>query len=570
LDAILQKASIQKVSIKEIQGTGLLSPLERQKVVTRGLVTGVVRRGFFIQTPNTEWDGVASDAVYVFSTEYAPEEGDYLEVTGKVVDYVRHDTAKPVTQLHLLDCRQLNKIDGSGRDLQVNSFVLMQDIVPSDPGQLAIWLNSLEYMMVSIPPDQTFIAPSNAHGDYVVALDAENIDQSALRSDHGGVIMDPANPLRWFPGFRITNYNHAPRLNVGAKLLSEVKGPLNFRADSYQISVSLPFEVEDAYIQMLQSDLKPSAGSVTIMTLNCFNLDPHIESESLVQNPRQDIDDDYGEGRFHTLAHAIVLQANLPDIVALQEIQDNDGAEISDTVDASKTYELLIDTIEEVAGHRYQWVDINPEVGADGGQPGGNIRNGFLYNPKRISLVEGSVRSFGGTQEAFLDSRKPLIAHFLEIDSGQSIACINIHLASKRHQNSIFAPEDPCVDTKEGIRISQGQRVAEEICELKKHGSHYYVTGDFNDTEDSNTLLAMLGDHSVNLVNTLPPQDRYDYNHRGKLQVLMHGIVSKEFAQQDKAQYQIIHGNELVGVKPGEESDKPTDHAYVLAKLDLT
>ena len=47
----------------------------------------------------------------------------------------------------------------------------------------------------------------------------------------------------------------------------------------------------------------------------------------------------------------------------------------------------------------------------------------------------------------------------------------------------------------------------------------------------------------------------------------MHGIVSSTMA--DKAQYEIIHGNELIGVKPGEESDKPSDHAYVIAKLEM-
>ena len=55
----------------------------------------------------------------------------------------------------------------------------------------------------------------------------------------------------------------------------------------------------------------------------------------------------------------------------------------------------------------------------------------------------------------------------------------------------------------------------------------------------------------------LEPDQRYDYNHRGKLQVLMHGIVSQDQANSKRAEYQIIHGNELIGVTPGEESDKP-------------
>ena len=45
----------------------------------------------------------------------------------------------------------------------------------------------------------------------------------------------------------------------------------------------------------------------------------------------------------------------------------------------------------------------------------------------------------------------------------------------------------------------------------------------------------------------------------------MHGLVNHEMA--DTAEYEIIHGNELIGVKAGEVTDKPSDHAYVIAKL---
>ena len=67
----------------------------------------------------------------------------------------------------------------------------------------------------------------------------------------------------------------------------------------------------------------------------------------------------------------------------------------------------------------------------------------------------------------------------------------------------------------------------------------------------------------------MPEVERYDYNHRGKLQVLMHGIVSGSLAKSGKAEYEIIHGNELIGIMPGEDSNKPSDHAYVIAKITL-
>jgi len=61
--------------------------------------------------------------------------------------------------------------------------------------------------------------------------------------------------------------------------MSRIQGPLNYRVDSYQMSVSDPFELEESFIELTKSSLHPSAGAITIMTLNCFNLDPNFASE---------------------------------------------------------------------------------------------------------------------------------------------------------------------------------------------------------------------------------------------------------------------------------------------------
>jgi len=555
---------VSKISIRELQGEEYRSPYAGQQVTVSGVVTGVLRRGFFLQTPDKEWDGLGSDGVFVYSPDWSAEKGSVLAVTGECVDFVKHDTAKPVTQIRF-EKVYVRSTDG----VEIDAIELTKDFIPSDHFELARLLNSLEGMLVSIDAGQTFISPSNRYGDYVLALDASSVDQSALRTQQGGVIVDQSNHLRWFPGFRVTNYNHAPRLNLGSKLGSRIRGPLNYRVDAYQVSVSEPFVVDEQFVSLTKSSLKPEDKSLTIMTLNCFNLDPHVESEDKVMNPRQDIDDDWGEGRFHTLAQAVVLQANIPDIVALQEIQDNDGAELSDVVDASKTYSLLIRTIEELSGVTYRWVDVAPEVGADGGQPGGNIRNAYLYNPDRVELDKKSVRVLGQEAACFEDSRKPLVCEFIEKASAKRLAIINVHLASKRHQESIFAPVNPGFDAKLGVRIEQTEIVRKEAARIHAAGTEFYITGDFNDTEHSDTLRQIVGEENTNLVMSLPEEERYDYNHRGKLQVLMHGITSKKLANEGRAQYEIIHGNELIGVVPGEDSDKPSDHAYVIAKLRL-
>jgi hypothetical protein len=47
-----------------------------------------------------------------------------------------------------------------------------------------------------------------------------------------------------------------------------------------------------------------------------------------VANPKSDIKDDVGRSRFTAIAKQVVEAMGAPDILALQEIQDDDGAEM--------------------------------------------------------------------------------------------------------------------------------------------------------------------------------------------------------------------------------------------------
>ena len=157
--------------------------------------------------------------------------------------------------------------------------------------------------------------------------------------------------------------------------------------------------------------------AMSVMTMNCFNLDPKVERPELVQNPSRDIDDDIGSGQFASLARAVVFEAKAPALVALQEIQDGDGAEQTALVSAEKTLQVLVEHIVDIGGPSYAWVDMAPECGADGGQPGGNIRSCFLYDPSRVELVPNSLCSH-------------LLKHLLFIALHNQIACSDMELTS--------------------------------------------------------------------------------------------------------------------------------------------
>ncbi len=554
--------------IQAIQGTALYSPLAGTIVRVQGVVTGKTGHGFFIQDPEpleaasqdlAQKNQPASSAIFIFADE-RPEFGALIEIIGKVLDFAHDENERPTTQIVLQEYSVVAE-----RGEEIRPIWLNANTLPDQAEALAKALNNLEAMRVGIRNGAVFSAPSNPFGDYVVL--PSDIAGSIPLSELGSAVLDPENPDRWLPGFRINRAEFAPVVNVGDILLDDVVGPLNYRANSYQVLARGPLRIKKIARELISNAKSPGPEFTSVLTLNAFNLDQQFERAERVDDPRRDIDNDVEDLRFEKLGAVIVDQAGAPAIVALQEIQDNDGAELSAATDASYTYERLIRVCKKHGGPLYQWLDIAPENASDGGQPGGNIRNAFLYDPQRVSIVAGTVHLIGSDNPAFVGSRKALIAQFRVHSSGQILAVINLHLASKRHQNSIFAPNEPGFDPKEAQRIEQAAEIRNVLTQLEAQGLDYYVTGDFNDFDFSETLKTLCGQASTNLMQAVPLAQRYDYNHRGKLHTLMHAIVAKRQAAVGRYKFEILHGNELTGVQPGTMGTRATDHAYVIAHL---
>ncbi len=546
--------------INRIQGPGLTSPLAGQTVTTRGVVTGRTGRGFFIQDHEGGLGDEVSHGVFVYERRGKPPIGSLIEVSGKVIDYTPGDNDRPTTQIEERETRVLQE-----KGPKIDPVWLDAEVMRLAPERLRTFLNNLEGMLVGLPADSVFVAPSNLFGDYVVLPPGASV----ARTQQGGVLIDPRDPECWLPGFRMRAYGDAPQVNVGTRMLNAIAGPLNFRSGAYQIAFEGGIRVQSNPIEKRSTELRGRASKVTILTLNCFNLDANVESAELVHDGDRDIDDDLGSGRFDGLAQAIVTAANCPDVVALQEIQDNDGAELSEVVSAKGTLESLIRAVKRAGGPHYRWADIPPVSGADGGQPGGNIRNAYLYQPERVSLVADSLQRMGVASEVYEDSRKPLVARFEVKGHPGQIEVINVHLASKRHQYGLFAPNRPGFDPRLALRVQQAEFIAKHTALLRSQEIDYYITGDFNDFEFSPTLQALTEDHSTNLLERVPSPLRFDYNHRGLSQALMHGVVANRQLQGRTAEYEILHANALLGARPGQTGSKPSDHAYVIARLEL-
>jgi predicted extracellular nuclease len=77
-------------------------------------------------------------------------------------------------------------------------------------------------------------------------------------------------------------------------------------------------------------------------------------------------------------ANDIAVHLRTPDIMFMQEIQDNSGPTDDGTVDASVTLATLAAAIAGQSAVNYSFTEVIPVNDQDGGEIGGNIRPAYL------------------------------------------------------------------------------------------------------------------------------------------------------------------------------------------------
>ncbi|WP_353642532.1 hypothetical protein [Mesorhizobium sp. WSM2239] len=141
--------------------------------------------------------------------------------------------------------------------------------------------------------------------------------------------------------------------------------------------------------EIVAISVAPADDVLTVAGYNVENLDPVLER--VERTPVGDPDDDVSGGKFSSIADHVVRLLGSPDILALQEVQDNDGGEYSEVVASDVTLTTLIDAIIDAGGPRYEPLSIDPIDDTYGGQPGGNIRVADLFN-RLVSAPTPPVR----------------------------------------------------------------------------------------------------------------------------------------------------------------------------------
>ena len=273
-------------------------------------------------------------------------------------------------------------------------------------------------------------------------------------------------------------------------------------------------------------------GEVSIATFNFENLAP--------TNP---------QSKFDGLASLIVNNLRSPDLIAGEEVQDNNGNTDNGVVDASQTLTRLVNAISAAGGPSYAWREIDPVNDQDGGEPGGNIRQVILFRTDRgLSFVDrpggdsttaDAVAGSGGSTHllyspgriapgdgAWSSSRKPLAA---ELDyRGHHLFVIVNHFNSKGGDDPLRGRFQPPVEVSAAQRHEQAHLVANFVSDISSAdpGANVVVLGDLNDFEFTPTVQILEAAGLHDLMNTLPLNQRYSYDFEGNSQVLDHILVS--------------------------------------------
>jgi uncharacterized protein len=294
---------------------------------------------------------------------------------------------------------------------------------------------------------------------------------------------------------------------------------------------------------------------------------------------------DPGDDTFGTHADYIVNHLRSPDLIAIEEIQDSDGPTNSSVTDAATTWNMLIAAIAAEGGPTYQFRQINPVDDQDGGEPGGNIRVGFLFRTDRglefIARPGGTPTSsttvvdhpsgprlsaspgrIDPANTAFNSSRKPLAGEFRM--RGKKVFVIANHFNSKGGDHPLFGRFQPPVRSTEVQRHAQAQIVNDFVDDLLAADEHanVIVLGDINDFEFSETVEILEGGVLTSLMNTLPKPERYSYVLEGNSQVLDQILVSDNILNGFATQYDVVHVN-------SEFANQASDHDPQVARIDF-
>ncbi|WP_408872882.1 hypothetical protein [Gluconobacter roseus] len=427
----------QDLTIQQINGTGYYSPYANASVMTTGVVTAVDTNGslgFWIQQSNPDKNTVGSSGIFIYAGKTAtlPTVGETVSVTGTVTNYSGISWSKSLT---LPEINLVSYTDTGAAYVNTTPVVVGQGglTVPAASylGDLTQAIN-LNTSTASLSPDTNALDfYRNLIGQVITIHDAVAVGATASNAtwvvpDGGDGLLTPTGALQETADSvntqRIELYydsgvtpGSAISAEVGDKL-GDITGVLTYYNGVYEL-------VPTTQVTVLHTDTPAPVTSLHKDDQNLLVSDYNIENFNALDPANAD--------RLKQVAQIIVSNLDSPDVLALQEIQDDSGTTNDGTVSASQNLAAIVKAIADAGGPTYSWAEVDPTNNASGGVSGGNIRSVFLYNPERVSLA-APVTTIGDEELAsgtFKNTRLPLVGTF-EFN-GQTVTLVRLRTHSQ-------------------------------------------------------------------------------------------------------------------------------------------
>ncbi|KAF7346222.1 DNase I-like protein [Mycena sanguinolenta] len=519
--------------IADISGIHQRTPLLGQTVNLTALVTAKGESGFYLLEDSVP-DTRVSNGLAVFTTSTSilrqVNPGDIVSLTGKVTEY--RPTADP-DYLFLTELESPTKITVLSTNNTVTPLVLGKDrsppteqLSPLDSGWDG-WLSvpnnrsridtvngtlrpeeygidfwaSLLGQIVSIPKPVSIDFP-NSFGEFWVYGDwpvTGKNSRGGLSLTFGPLGIPDANPEAIIIGAPLDGTKN-PQTAIGTTL-TDIVGVVTYQFGFYYVlPLTAPAVISSPDFTVVPTTLSSMDDcAITVGDYNVENMAP-------------------------TGTHIIDVATHIadvlltPDIVFIQEVQDNSGPTDDGVVSANVTLSTLVQAIAAASDVTYSWIDIDPVDGEDGGEPGGNIRQAYLYRPEKLQLVKAPGIVAGGalnatkiigpfgkpalslnpgrvdpTNTAWQDSRKPLAAQWTTA-SGHNLFTVNLHLVSKGGSTTGQGDARPPVNLPVAQRTSQVETVStfvESILRLDPW-ANILVAGDCNEYLQTRSVFSSL------------------------------------------------------------------------------
>jgi predicted extracellular nuclease len=591
------------LTIHALLGPGHLSPYAGQQVSgIAGVVTNVTSDEFYLQDPTNVGGTPFKQAIVVYTGKKpAVVAGDDVTVSGAVTEYYpdQSDTpsALPIAELEDPTVSVVSTGNALPAAVIIGSSGVLppaQQIYPAFGGQSTdvTTVNSFhpfssaldfyfglysEYVEVQ---DPVAVGPTN---DYAFAVAPDN-GAGALRTTAGG-LADISNFT--VNSRRLAVYApsvNAPNVDTGDHFSSPVIGIMTEYEGNPELDITqTPGVVSSGLTREIAKPAQP--GELTVATYNLDNLAPSASS-----------------AKWAALGSEIATNLGAPDILGVQEIQDNDGETDDGVVDATVTLNDLVAAIKAAGGPTYSWTQIDPVNDQDGGAPGGNIRQVILYRtdtgltfdpvPGGGSTVADSVTGHGPSTalaqspgriapaspawsdtetltspatsrtELASSSRKPLAAQFTW--KGHPIFVINNHLTAKLADDADFGRYQQPVQWSEIQRVQQARILNSFVTSIEQANPAAYVLmlGDMNDDGFSQTFQTMEARGAlIDTERSLPKTQQYDYVFDGDSEELS-GLLASPALYRFVTFAGPVHFN-------ADFYDQTSDHDPLLAYFDI-